>query len=86
MSDTHTDSIDSVAASLLRSFVERVETIEQQIKDIDCRKEVYDEAKANGLDVKIMKKIIAMRRKDPNERAEEETILELYCRALGMEA
>lgn len=76
----------SVSADQLKSIVERIERLEEDIKAInDDKKEVYGEAKANGFDVAVIKKIVAMRRKPASERAEEDAILELYLQALGME-
>lgn len=69
----------------LRQFVERIERLETDQREIDAdKKEVYAEAKATGYDVKILKKVIAERRKDPDKRAEEEALMELYKAALGM--
>lgn len=77
----------SVAADQLKSIVERIERLEEDLKAInDDKKEVYGEAKSNGFDVAIIKKIVALRRKPAAERAEEDAILELYLQALGMEA
>jgi len=74
-----------VAADELRSFIERFERLEAEKKDIaDQQKEVMAEAKSRGYDTKIMRNIIAMRKKDPGEVSEEEAILELYREALGM--
>lgn len=76
----------SVSADQLKSIVERIERLEEDIKAInDDKKEVYGEAKANGFDVAVIKKIVALRRKPASERAEEDAILELYLQALGME-
>jgi uncharacterized protein (UPF0335 family) len=74
-----------VAAGQLRSFVERIERLEEEKKGIaeDIR-DVYAEAKGNGFDVKVLRKVIALRKKDANERQEEEAILDLYMHALGM--
>jgi len=78
--------VTSVAADQLKSIVERIERLEEGIKAInDDKKEVYGEAKANGFDVAVIKKIVGMRRKPAHERAEEDAILELYLQALGME-
>jgi uncharacterized protein (UPF0335 family) len=79
------------AASLdgghLKSFIERIERLEEEKKAIaDDIKEVYAEAKGNGYDVKIMRKIVSIRRLDENKRREEEEILDLYMSALGQEA
>ncbi len=78
-------SIGSTAQKQLRSYVERIERLEEEKQaaagDI---KEVYAEAKAMGFNAKILRKVVALRRKDPREREEEETILDLYMGALGM--
>lgn len=78
---------DSVAPDQLKAFIERIERLEEDKTAItgDIR-EVYAEAKANGFDVKIMRKVVALRKKDRNERLEEEAVLDLYLRALGMES
>ena len=82
-----TDSIDEVAGQKVLSIIERVERLEEERKALaDDTASVYGEAKSDGLDVKIIKKIVAMRRKDPAARLEEETVLALYLRAIGMEA
>ncbi len=69
----------------LKAFVERIERLEEEKKTIaeDIR-DVYAEAKGTGFDVKAMRTIIRMRKQDANERAEQETILETYMKALGM--
>ena len=76
----------SVAADLLKSFVERIERLEEEkaalASDI---KEVYAEAKGNGFDTKALRKIVAIRRRDYAERKEEAAILDLYMQALGMQ-
>ena len=76
------------AASLdgghLKAFIERIERLEEDKKAIaDDIKDVYAEAKGNGYDVKIMRKIVSLRRQDENKRREEEEILDLYLAALG---
>jgi uncharacterized protein (UPF0335 family) len=69
----------------LRSFVERFERLEAEKKDIaDQQKEVMAEAKARGYDTKVLRKVVALRKKDPQELSEEEAVLELYKEALGM--
>ena len=69
----------------IRQFIERYESLEAQKKDLaEEMKEVMAEAKGRGYDVKILKKIIAMRKRDKDDIAEEEAILELYKEALGM--
>lgn len=74
-----------VTAAELRSFIERYETLEAEKKDIaDQQKEVMAEAKGRGYDVKVMKKLIAERKREPADISEEEAILQLYREALGM--
>ncbi|WP_029065599.1 DUF2312 domain-containing protein [Labrenzia sp. DG1229] len=74
-----------VAADQLRAFIERIERFEEEKKVIaDDIKDVYGEAKGNGYDVKILRKIVSLRKKQPHEREEEETVLDLYLHALGM--
>ena len=73
-----------VAAGELRSFVERIETIEAEIKDRNGDKsEIYKEAKSRGFDVKALRKIVAERRADPSELSELEAIMALYRGALA---
>lgn len=74
-----------VAADELRAFVERYERLEAEKKDIaDHQKEVMAEAKSRGYDTKVLRKVIALRKKDPQEISEEEAVLEIYKDALGM--
>lgn len=81
-----TNGIYGVAADQLRSIIERVETLEAEKKDIaDAQKEVYAEAKAHGYDTKVLRKIVALRRRDPDDIAEEDMVLETYKAALGMD-
>jgi uncharacterized protein (UPF0335 family) len=69
----------------IKSIVERVEQMEEQKLEITTDiSEIYKEAKANGFDTKIIKKIVAMRKKNPNTLAEEQAIMETYMAALGM--
>ena len=80
MSDAH-----GVARDELRSFVERIERLEEEKQTIaDDIKDVYGEAKGRGYDTKALKKIISLRKKDDQERMEEELILDTYLQALGM--
>lgn len=75
----------TVNAGHLRGFIERVERLEEEKRAIaDDIKDVYAEAKANGFEPKVMRKIVSMRRQDYEKRKEEETILDLYLNALGM--
>ena len=74
-----------VTAAELRSFVERYERLEAEKKDVaDQQKEVLAEARARGYDVRVLRKLIALRKRDSAEVSEEEAILELYKQALGM--
>jgi uncharacterized protein (UPF0335 family) len=73
------------AKDQLRSIIERIERCEEEEKTIsDDIADIYSEAKGNGFDVKALRTIVRMRKQDPNERAEAETILETYMQALGM--
>lgn len=75
----------AVARDQLRSIVERIERLEEEKKTIaDDIKDVYGEAKSNGYDVKVLRKIIAIRKQDQNDRLEQEAILDTYLHALGM--
>lgn len=77
--------VENVAAKQLRSFVERIERLNEEKKEIaDFIKDVFGEAKACGFDTKILKKVIALRRLDEAERAEQDAILDTYLAALGM--
>ena len=68
----------------LRAFIERIERLEEEKRTIsEDIKEVYSEAKGNGFDTAAMRKIVALRRMDRDERIEAETILDLYLSALG---
>jgi uncharacterized protein (UPF0335 family) len=76
---------NGVARDQLRAFVERIERLEEEKKAIaDDIRDVYAEAKGSGFDTKALRKIIALRKKDKNERAEEEAILATYMVALDM--
>jgi uncharacterized protein (UPF0335 family) len=69
--------------SQLRSIVERIERLEAEIASLNSDKsDIYKEAKANGFDVKALRAVIAYRRKDPNERAELDAIVETYLAEL----
>jgi uncharacterized protein (UPF0335 family) len=85
MSDTVTDATYNVTAEELRQFIERYEHLEAEKKDItDQQKEVMAEAKGRGYDTKVLRKVIALRKRDAEDRAEEEAVMELYMAALGM--
>ena len=85
MSDTISDATYSVAAEELRAFIERYERLEAEKKDIvDAQKEVMAEAKGRGYDTKVLRKVISLRKRDKDDIAEEEAVLEMYKEALGM--
>jgi uncharacterized protein (UPF0335 family) len=84
MSDMSAGSYN-VTAEELRQFVERYEHLEAEKADIaDQQKEVMAEAKGRGYDTKVLRKIIALRKRKPDDIAEEEAVLEVYKAALGM--
>ena len=75
----------TVAREQLKSIIERVERLEEEKQAIagDIR-DIYAEAKANGYDVKTLRKVVQLRKKDSDQREEEEAMLTLYLHALGM--
>lgn len=76
---------DAVTADELRQFVERIEQLDAEKRDIaDQRKEVMAEAKGRGYDTAVIRALVTLRRKKPDEVAEFEAVLELYRQALGM--
>ncbi|RUQ61251.1 DUF2312 domain-containing protein [Azospirillum doebereinerae] len=77
--------VGGIAADRLKSFVERIERLEEEKKGLqEDVKEVYAEAKGTGFDTKIIRQIIRLRKMDKADRQEQEAILELYKEALGM--
>ena len=75
----------NAAPDQIRAYVERVERLEEEIKDLNRDKsEVYSEAKGNGFDVPTIKKIVRIRKLDHAERLEQDALLDLYMSALGM--
>ena len=74
-----------VAAERLRSLVERIERLEEERKALggDIR-DIYAEAKSAGFDVKVLRQLISIRKKEPADVEEQETLLDVYRRALGM--
>ncbi|SFJ29473.1 DUF2312 domain-containing protein [Albimonas pacifica] len=78
-------STTTVSAGQLRAVVERIERLEEEKKEVSEQiKEVYAEAKGNGFDAATLRKIVVLRKKKPEERSEQEAMLELYMNALGM--
>jgi len=76
----------NVTADELRQFIERYEQLEAEKKDVtEQQKELMAEAKGRGYDTKVMKKVVALRKRKPDDIAEEEAVLEMYKQALGMQ-
>ena len=85
MIETEKTDVYNVTAEELRQFVERFERLEAEKQEIaDQQKEVMAEAKGRGYDTRVIRKIIALRKRDKDDLAEEEAILDLYKEALGM--
>ncbi len=77
-----TDTV-GIASDRIRSFIERIEHIDEEIKALnEGKKEVLSEAKGEGLDVKVLKEILRLRKQDKDERDEHESLLDLYLRAM----
>lgn len=82
---TETTDSQRVTAGELRQFIERVERLEEEKKTAaDAQKEVYAEARGRGYDTAVMRKLVALRKRDENDIAEEEAVLTMYREALGM--
>lgn len=78
-------NVGGIAGDQLRSIIDRIERLEEEKKGIaEDIKEVFAEAKANGFDVKALRKIVSLRKIEVSERHEQEMILDTYMRALGM--
>ncbi len=75
--------VDGVAGQRLRSFVERIEQVEEEIKGLtEAKKEIFDEVKGEGYDVKILKEVIRLRKQDQKERDERDSLLDTYLHAI----
>ena len=82
--DAHSDVLNQDAQGRLRTIVERIERLEQEKAEVmEQIKEVFAEAKGEGYDVKILRKVIRIRKQDKAKRQEEDAILDLYMSALG---
>jgi uncharacterized protein (UPF0335 family) len=78
------DVLNSAAQSQLKSVIERIERLEEDKAAIAADlKEVYLEAKGNGFDVKILRKVVRLRKQDKAKRQEEEALIDLYLSAIG---
>ena len=72
-----------VPGKQLRAIVERIEQVDDEIKDLtESKKEIYAEAKSNGFDVKVLREVIRVRKQDQKERDEQESLLDLYMQAI----
>ena len=81
---SHPDILNATAQGQLKSIIERIERLEVEKTEIaEQIKEVYAEAKGNGFDVKILRKVIRIRKQDRAKRQEEDAILDLYLSAIG---
>ena len=82
---SHADILNQTAQGQLKSIIERIERLEQEKSEIaEQIKEVFAEAKGNGFDVKILRKVIRIRKQDAAKRQDEDAILDLYLSALGV--
>ena len=83
-SSGHPDVLNATAQGQLKSIIERVERLEQEKSELaEQIKEVFAEAKGNGFDVKIIRKVVRIRKQDRAKRQEAEAILDLYLAAIG---
>ena len=77
--------VGGIAAERLKSFIERIERLEEEKAALGADiREVYAEAKGTGFDAKIMRQVLKLRKMEVNDRQEQEHLLDLYLRALGM--
>ena len=77
--------VGGIASDRLRSIIERIERLEEERKGLaDNIKDIFAEAKSAGFDVKVLRSLLTLRKKEPEEIEEQETLLDLYRRALGM--
>src|SRR6195952_1150015 len=90
VSDANVDDVSDakvggIAADRLRSLIERIERLEEERKALgsDIR-DIFAESKSAGFDVKVLRQLISIRRKEPAEVEEQESLLDIYRRALGM--
>ncbi len=80
----HGDILGQAAQGQLKSIIERLERLDQERDEIAQQiKEVFEEAKGNGFDVKVLRRVLKIRKQDRAKRLEEEAILDLYLSAIG---
>ncbi len=73
-----------VAGDQLRAIIERIEHVEEEIRELnEAKKEIFQEARSNGFDPKILREIVRLRKRDQKEREEHESLLEVYLRAIN---
>ncbi|ABM45395.1 hypothetical protein X471_00830 [Bartonella bacilliformis str. Heidi Mejia] len=83
--NTASDQTHAISVNQLRSFIERIERLEEEKKAIaDDIKDVYTELKGSGFDSKAVRKIVGLRKQEDHKRMEEEAVIQLYKNALGM--
>lgn len=81
----HNSDVGGIAADRLRSIVERIERLDEERKAIGSDiKDIFAEAKSAGFDTKVLRQLISLRKKEPADVEEQEALLDLYRRALGM--
>lgn len=77
--------VGGISSGQLRSFIDRIERLEEEKAAVaEQVRDVYNEAKGYGYDVKIMRKVISLRKIEPHDRQEQEELLDVYMHALGM--
>jgi uncharacterized protein (UPF0335 family) len=80
--ETMSESV-GIAGDQLRTIVERIESVEAEIRELtEAKKEIYQEAKSNGFDVKTLREVIRVRKQDQKERDEQESLLDTYLEAI----
>jgi uncharacterized protein (UPF0335 family) len=85
MADEKNAEVGGIAADRLRSIIERIERLEEEKKALSSDiKDIFAEAKSAGFDVKVLRQVLRIRKQEPAEVEETETLLDLYRRALGM--
>ncbi len=85
MANAADDNVSRVTREHIRSFVESIEQLNLEKNEIaDQQKEVFSEAKARGYDTRILRKVVSLRKRDPQDLSEEEAILEIYREALDL--
>ncbi|CAK0777687.1 conserved hypothetical protein [uncultured Gammaproteobacteria bacterium] len=85
MSDAGSSDVGGITAERLKSFFERIEHLEEERAALGADiKDVYTEAKGEGFDTKVIRKIISLRKMEKSARQEMEELMELYMQALGM--